>query len=221
MIRAKIEGGWITYLANEFESEYMKNLSRFLKEEKKTKIIYPLGSKIFNAFNLTPFKEVKVVILGQDPYHGPNQANGLSFSVKDNIPIPPSLKNIFLELFNDLGIKPTNSGCLERWSKQGVLLLNTCLTVEKGKPASHRNIGWEQFTTSVLKRLNENKKNVVYILWGNHAKERADVIDNTKNKIIISAHPSPYSANNGFFGSKPFSRANEYLFSTNQSIINW
>ena len=221
MIKVKIEESWLNYLSYEFESEYMKKLSRFLKEEKKTKTIYPLSSKIFNAFNLTPFTDVKVVILGQDPYHGPNQANGLSFSVKDNIPIPPSLKNIFLELFSDLGIRPANSGCLERWSKQGVLLLNTCLTVERGKPASHRNIGWEQFTTSVLKRLNENKKNVVYLLWGIHAKEKATLIDNTQNKIVMSSHPSPYSANNGFFGSKPFSRTNDYLTSTNQSIINW
>ena len=221
MIKVQIEESWLNYLSYEFESEYMKKLSRFLTKEKKTKTIYPLSSKIFNAFNLTPFTDVKVVILGQDPYHGPNQANGLSFSVKDNIPIPPSLKNIFLELFNDLGIKPANSGCLERWSKQGVLLLNTCLTVERGKPASHRNIGWEQFTTSVLKRLNENKKNVVYLLWGVHAKDKATLIDNTQNKIVMSSHPSPYSANNGFFGSKPFSRTNDYLTSTNQSIINW
>ena len=221
MINVQIEKSWFTQLSSEFEKDYMRKLSLFLKEEKKTKTIYPLGSKIFNAFNLTPFSKVKVVILGQDPYHGPNQANGLSFSVNKSFPIPPSLKNIFKELFDDLGIQPPNSGCLERWSNQGVLLLNTYLTVERGKPGSHRNIGWEQFTDYVLSKLSENKKNIVYLLWGKHAKEKAKIINSANNKIIMSAHPSPYSANYGFFGSKPFSKANNFLINTNQTKIDW
>ena len=221
MINVQIEKSWLTQLSSEFEKDYMRKLSLFLKEEKKTKTIYPSGSKIFNAFNLTPFSKVKVVILGQDPYHGPYQANGLSFSVNKSFPIPPSLKNIFKELFDDLGIQPPNSGCLERWSNQGVLLLNTYLTVEKGKPGSHRNIGWEQFTDYVLSKLSENKKNIVYLLWGKHAQEKAKIINNANNKIIMSAHPSPYSANYGFFGSRPFSKANEFLVNTNQTKINW
>ena len=221
MINVQIEKSWFTQLSSEFEKDYMRKLSLFLKEEKKTKTIYPLGSKIFNAFNLTPFSKVKVVILGQDPYHGPNQANGLSFSVNKSFPIPPSLKNIFKELFDDLGIQPPNSGCLERWSNQGVLLLNTYLTVEKGKPGSHRNIGWERFTDYVLSKLSENKKNIVYLLWGKHAQEKAKIINRANNKIIMSAHPSPYSANYGFFGSRPFSKANDFLVNTNQTKINW
>ena len=221
MINVQIEKSWLTQLSSEFEKDYMIKLSLFLKEEKKTKTIYPSGSKIFNAFNLTPFSKVKVVILGQDPYHGPNQANGLSFSVNKSFPIPPSLKNIFKELFDDLGIQPPNSGCLERWSNQGVLLLNTYLTVEKGKPGSHRNIGWEQFTDYVLSKLSENKKNIVYLLWGKHAQEKAKIINSANNKIIMSDHPSPYSANYGFFGSRPFSKANDFLVNTNQTKINW
>ena len=221
MINVQIEKSWFTQLSSEFEKDYMRKLSLFLKEEKKTKTIYPLGSKIFNAFNLTPFSKVKVVILGQDPYHGPNQANGLSFSVNKSFPIPPSLKNIFKELFDDLGIQPPNTGCLERWSNQGVLLLNTYLTVEKGKPGSHRNIGWERFTDYVLSKLSENKKNIVYLLWGKHAQEKAKIINRANNKIIMSAHPSPYSANYGFFGSRPFSKANNFLVNTNQTKINW
>ena len=221
MINVQIEKSWFTHLSSEFEKDYMRKLSLFLKEEKKTKTIYPLGSKIFNAFNLTPFSKVKVVILGQDPYHGPDQANGLSFSVNKSFPIPPSLKNIFKELFDDLGIQPPNTGCLERWSKQGVLLLNTYLTVEKGKPGSHRNIGWERFTDYVLSKLSENKKNIVYLLWGKHAQEKAKIINRANNKIIMSAHPSPYSANYGFFGSRPFSKANNFLVNTNQTKINW
>ena len=221
MINVQIEKSWLTQLSSEFEKDYMRKLSLFLKEEKKTKTIYPSGSKIFNAFNLTPFSKVKVVILGQDPYHGPNQANGLSFSVNKSFPIPPSLKNIFKELYDDLGIQPPNTGCLERWSNQGVLLLNTCLTVEKGKPGSHRNIGWERFTDYVLSKLSENKKNIVYLLWGKQAQEKAKIINGTNNMIIMSAHPSPYSANYGFFGSKPFSKANNFLIDTNQTKINW
>ena len=170
---------------------------------------------------MTPFKKVKVVILGQDPYHGPSQANGLSFSVEPNISIPPSLRNIFEELSQDLDIIPRNCGCLERWAKQGVLLLNTCLTVEKGNPASHRNIGWERFTTTVLETINEKRNNIVYVLWGRHAQEKARIINRKENLIIVSAHPSPYSAHSGFFGSKPFSKTNSYLKQNGQQPIIW
>ena len=222
MIRVKISDSWFKYLASEFNSDYMKDLSKFLRVEKsKNKIIYPKGSRIFHAFNLTPFERVKVVILGQDPYHGPLQANGLSFSVNANIPKPPSLRNIFKELNQDLHIKPKSSGCLDHWSEQGVLLLNTCLTVEQGKPASHRNKGWEKFTTRVLEILNAKKKYIVYILWGKHAQDKVKFVNRDQNLIIFSAHPSPLSAHKGFFGSKPFSRTNFYLKKTNQKVINW
>ena len=185
----------------------MEKLRSFLIQEKKLgKKIYPPSHYIFNALNSTPFETTKVVILGQDPYHGPGQAHGLSFSVNKSVPIPPSLKNIFIELYNDLGIKPASSGCLERWSKQGILLLNTCLTVEKGEPASHRNIGWEQFTDMVLKQLNDNKKHIVYLLWGKHAQEKAHIINKSNNKVFMSSHPSPYSANHGFLDQNLFQK---------------
>ena len=222
MARVNIDESWFEYLSPEFDSDYMKNLSIFLKKEKSLqKVIYPQGDKIFNAFNLTPFGKVKVVILGQDPYHGESQANGLSFSVSSSVKIPPSLQNIFKELYQDLKIKAETSGCLEHWAKQGVLLLNTCLTVEKGKPASHRNKGWERFTDATLNALNQNKKNLVYILWGSHAKEKASLINHEQNLILNSPHPSPYSASNGFFGSKPFSKTNSYLQAHSQIIIHW
>ena len=222
MARVNIDESWFEYLSPEFDSDYMKNLSTFLKNEKSLqKVIYPKGDKIFNAFNLTPFGKVKVVILGQDPYHGESQANGLSFSVSPSVKIPPSLRNIFKELYQDLKIRTGTSGCLEHWAKQGVFLLNTCLTVEKGKPASHRNKGWERFTDATLNALNQNKKNLVYILWGSHAKEKASLINHEQNLILISPHPSPYSASYGFFGSKPFSKTNSYLQAHDQIIIHW
>ena len=212
---------WGDKLKEEFEKEYMKNLSDFLKKEKSSKVIFPLGSEIFNAFNLTWFDEVKVIILGQDPYHGLGQAHGLSFSVKDDVKIPPSLQNIFKELETDIGLNKPNHGNLEKWSKQGVLLLNSILTVEKGQPASHANKGWEIFTDKVLEKLTIFKKNLVYILWGRKALEKANFINKNDNLIIQSSHPSPYSANNGFFGSKPFSKANEYLIKHNINPIEW
>ena len=222
MARVNIDESWFEYLSPEFDSDYMKNLSIFLKNEKSLqKVIYPKGNKIFNAFNLTPFGKVKVVILGQDPYHGESQANGLSFSVSPSVKIPPSLRNIFKELYQDLKIRTGTSGCLEHWAKQGVFLLNTCLTVEKGKPASHRNKGWERFTDATLNALNQNKKNLVYILWGSHAKEKASLINHKQNLILVSPHPSPYSASHGFFGSKPFSKTNSYLQAHGQRIIQW
>ncbi len=222
MAKIAISDGWYKHLYSEFESDYMKNLSNFLRKEKRQrKIIYPRGSKIFQAFNLTPFERVKVVILGQDPYHGPSQATGLSFSVSPNIPIPPSLKNIFTELRQDLDVQSRTSGCLENWAKQGVLLLNSCLTVEKGKPGSHRNKGWERFTNAALQALTTNKKNIVYILWGKHAQEKIHLINPEHNMTVISPHPSPYSAQSGFFGSKPFSRTNSYLQDVGKEPIYW
>ena len=222
MKKVNLEDSWKEKLIEEFKKDYMQSLSEFLRSEiSKNKIIFPPGKKIFNALNLTSFENVKVVILGQDPYHGYNQAHGLSFSVEKGIKPPPSLKNIFKELESDLGIKQPDHGNLERWCDEGVLLLNSILTVEKSKPASHANVGWERFTDEILSALNDLKKNVVFILWGKKAQEKGHFI-NTKNHLIIkSTHPSPYSANNGFFGSKPFSKTNIYLKKNNIQEINW
>ena len=222
MGKINLESSWLKVLKDEFEKPYMKNLSIFLNSEKKNnKVIYPLGSKIFNALNLTPFKSVKVIILGQDPYHGQNQANGLSFSVEIGNKIPPSLQNIFKELNSDLNILPSQHGDLSNWAKQGVLLLNTILTVEASKPSSHSNKGWEIFTDKILHSLSSLKENLVFILWGKKAQEKISLIDESKHKILKSPHPSPYSANNGFFGSQPFSKTNFFLESKNIDKINW
>jgi len=222
MGKINLESSWLKVLKDEFEKPYMKNLSIFLNNEKKNnKIIYPPGSKIFNALNLTPFTSVKVIILGQDPYHGQNQANGLSFSVEIGNKIPPSLQNIFKELNSDLNILPSQHGDLSNWAKQGVLLLNTILTVESSKPSSHSNKGWEIFTDKILHSLSSLKDNLVFILWGKKAQEKISLIDESKHKILISPHPSPYSANNGFFGSQPFSKTNFFLESKNIDKINW
>ena len=201
----------------------MSEIKNFLyREYSKNKIIYPSKSLIFNAFNLCDFEEVKVIILGQDPYHGPDQAHGLSFSVKKNIPFPPSLKNIIKELENDIGVKfQQNDGNLSKWAKQGVFLLNTTLTVEKSKPLSHSKIGWELFTDKVIELLSEKKQNLVFILWGKHAQAKNQLIDNSKHLVISSTHPSPLSAHRGFFGSKPFSQTNKFLISKNINEINW
>ena len=222
MSKINLESSWLKVLKDEFEKPYMKNLSIFLNNEKKNnKIIYPPGSKIFNALNLTPFTSVKVIILGQDPYHGQNQANGLSFSVEIGNKIPPSLQNIFKELNSDLNILPSQHGDLSNWAKQGVLLLNTILTVESSKPSSHSNKGWEIFTDKILHSLSSLKENLVFILWGKKAQEKISLIDESKHKILKSTHPSPYSANNGFFGSQPFSKTNFFLESKNIDKINW
>ena len=202
---------WTPFLQSEFEKPYMKHLFDFLKAEYETKLIYPQQQDIFKAFELTPYKDVRVVILGQDPYHGPNQAHGLSFSVQDNIAYPPSLRNIFKELVDDLQCEMPQSGNLTSWSKQGVLLLNTTLTVAQGNPMSHTKQGWEMFTDEVLKHLNERQEPIIFILWGNHAKTKMKLIDTNKHYILTSAHPSPLSARRGFFGSKPFSKTNELL----------
>ncbi len=222
MGKINLESSWLKVLKDEFEKPYMKNLSIFLNSEKKNnKIIYPPGSKIFNALNLTPFNSVKVIILGQDPYHGRNQANGLSFSVEIGNKIPPSLQNIFKELNSDLNILPSQHGDLSNWAKQGVLLLNTILTVESSKPSSHSDKGWEIFTDKILHSLSSLKENLIFILWGKKAQEKIPLIDESKHKILKSSHPSPYSANNGFFGSQPFSKTNFFLESKNIDKINW
>lgn len=222
MAEIKLEPSWKNKLASEFEKPYMKNLRAFLLQEaNQNKIIYPKGNNIFNAFNLTPFDQVKVVLIGQDPYHGPNQAQGLCFSVNKETPLPPSLVNIYKELETDLNIKPATHGSLEAWAKQGVLLLNTVLTVEHGKAGSHHGKGWEQFTDKVIQILNEEKENLVFIFWGSPAQKKAANVDTTRHLVLKSVHPSPLSSYRGFFGSKPFSKTNSYLKSKNITEINW
>ena len=222
MGKIELESSWKEKLIDEFNKEYMHSLRDFLKKEKsERKIIFPPGRKIFSALNLTSFQNVKAVILGQDPYHGYNQAHGLSFSVEYGIKTPPSLNNIFKELASDLNIEKPNHGNLEKWSKQGVLMLNSILTVEKSKPGSHANRGWEVFTDKILFLLNSSKNNLVFILWGKKAQEKGHFIDSDRHMIIKSTHPSPYSANNGFLGSKPFSRTNQYLKKNNIKEIDW
>jgi uracil-DNA glycosylase len=218
----KIEASWKNQLADEFCKPYMQKLKQFLQQEKQArKIIYPKGDHIFNAFNLTPFDEVKVVILGQDPYHGPNQAHGLCFSVMPGVNIPPSLLNIYKELKNDLNVQPVRHGCLESWAKQGVLLLNTVLTVEQGKAGSHQGKGWEQFTDQVIIKLNARQKRIIFVLWGKYAENKGKLIDQDRHTILKSAHPSPLSAFHGFFGSKHFSIINTLLAAEHIEPIHW
>jgi uracil-DNA glycosylase len=218
----KMEASWKAQLANEFAKPYMQQLKTFLQQEKQArKLIYPKSDHIFNAFNLTPFNEVKVVIIGQDPYHGPNQAHGLCFSVLPGVKIPPSLKNIYKELQTDLNIKPVNHGFLESWAKQGVLLLNAVLTVEDGKAASHQGRGWEQFTDHVIELLNQREKPVIFVLWGKYAEGKAKLINHEKHTVLKSAHPSPFSAHQGFLGNKHFSKINNILTSNGMEAINW
>lgn len=211
---------WDIVLKDEYNKEYFRNLKNYLKEEYSNKTCFPKKDEIFNALLYTSYKDLKVVIIGQDPYHGENEAHGLCFSVKDNVTRPPSLNNILKELNNDLGIvRKTND--LTDWAKQGVLLLNTVMTVEKDKPLSHSNKGWEQFTDDIICKINEKKTVVVYILWGNYARSKKSLITNKKHVIIESAHPSPLSACRGFFGSKPFSRTNEILIKNGLNPIEW
>ncbi len=212
---------WDILLKEEYQKEYFKKLLEFIKEEYKNKTIYPKQNEIFNAFRYTDFDNCKVVILGQDPYHGPNQAEGLSFSVKNEVLKPPSLQNIFKELKNDLGIQIPKHNSLKPWAQQGVLLLNAVLTVEEHKPTSHKDKGWEEFTDNIIKIINKKEKPVVFILWGSYARKKKNLITNHKHLIIESSHPSPFSARNGFFGSKPFSRANEFLKKNNIKEIDW
>jgi len=219
----KIHESWLKFIKSEFDKEYMKNIKKSILNYKKSgKIIYPKNDEIFNAINLTDFEKTKVIILGQDPYHGPGQAHGLSFSVKDGIKPPPSLINIFKEIESDLSINvEKGNGNLTRWAKQGVLLLNSLLTVEKGKPLSHKEIGWETLTDKIIEVLNQNKRGLVFILWGSHARSKKNLISQNENLIIESSHPSPLSAHRGFIGSKPFSRTNKYLVKNNMNPINW
>jgi len=220
-VRPLIDNSWLERLSEEFQSPYFFELKNFLLEEKKKYRIYPPGSDIFAAFNYTPFEKVKVVILGQDPYHGAGQANGLCFSVKDKIVKPPSLRNIFKELKNDLDFEIPQSGNLEKWARQGVLLLNATLTVRANQAGSHQNRGWEQFTDKVIFSLSEIKEQLVFILWGKYAQNKELLIDASKHYVIKSAHPSPFSADRGFFGSKPFSKTNDYLSQHQIEPIDW
>ncbi|MGL5352886.1 MAG: uracil-DNA glycosylase [Clostridium sp.] len=212
---------WQTLLSDEFNSEYYINLRNFLSNEYNTKTIYPEANNIFNALNFTAYKDVKVLILGQDPYHGPNQAHGLSFSVNVGEKIPPSLLNIYKELNSDLNCYIPNNGYLKKWSDQGVLLLNTVLTVMAHTPNSHKNMGWETFSDKIISLLNDKKDPMVFILWGNYSIKKQSLITNKRHLIITSAHPSPLSASRGFIGSKPFSKTNDFLLSVGQQPIDW
>lgn len=216
-----IEASWKVLLQEEFQKEYFLDLVRFLKSEKaQGKTIYPPGSKIFNAFELCPVDQVKAVVIGQDPYHNPGEAMGLSFSVPKAVRIPPSLKNIYKEIYTDLNIDPAPHGDLTNWANQGVLLLNAMLTVEKNKPGSHRKIGWQNFTDAVISQLSNQRSNLVFLLWGNFAKSKKVLIDKNKHLILEAAHPSPL-ARGAYFGSKHFSQTNSYLISKNKTAINW
>ena len=217
----KIEASWKRELAEEFAKPYFADLKAFLLDEKSRYRIYPKGRDIFAAYNLTPFDRVKVVILGQDPYHGPNQAHGLAFSVQRGIAHPPSLQNIFKELHDDLGCSVPRDGTLEKWAQQGVFLLNTVLTVRAGQAHSHKEHGWERFTDATIKALSDRREHLVFILWGRPAQMKAPLIDASKHHIITSPHPSPLSAYRGFFGSRPFSRTNAYLQANGIAPIDW
>ncbi len=217
----RIEQSWKEALSGEFKKPYFKELTEFVRNEYVNKIIYPDPKDIFNAFNLTPFKDVRVVILGQDPYHGPNQAHGLCFSVKRGVPTPPSLQNIYKEINADLGSPIPTHGNLEHWTKQGVLLLNATLTVEAGNAGSHQKKGWEEFTDTAVQVLNDTKENLVFLLWGKYAKEKGAFIDTSKHLVLQASHPSPFAAHNGFFGCKHFSQTNDHLLSLLEQPIEW
>jgi uracil-DNA glycosylase len=221
-MQVQIEGGWKKVLEPEFNKPYFLQLVHFLKTEKNIgKIIYPPGSLIFNAFNMSPFKNTKVVLLGQDPYHGPGQAHGLSFSVPDGIRQPPSLQNIFKELHSDIGMAIPSGGNLTSWARQGVLLLNAYLTVEAKTPMSHSQAGWGEFTDNVIKKISDLKTQVVFLLWGKFAQEKQILIDETRHLVLKAAHPSPFSADKGFFGCRHFSKTNEYLMKNGIDPIDW
>lgn len=221
-MNVRMEASWKEVLAAEFKKPYFKQVTDHIKTEKEQgKTIYPAGSNIFHAFDATPFDKVKVVILGQDPYHGPRQAHGLSFSVQQGVPPPPSLVNIFKELHDDVGIPIPAHGHLEKWALQGVLLLNASLTVRAGEPMSHAKIGWHHFTDAAIKKISEEKEHVVFLLWGKFAQEKAALIDSKKHLILKSAHPSPLSAKTGFFGNHHFSKANQYLMQHGLDPIDW
>ena len=216
-----LKNDWKELLEDEFSKDYYQTLRQFLIEEYKTKKIYPDKYDIFNALHFTPYKDIKVVILGQDPYHGPGQAHGLSFSVNPSVKTPPSLLNIYKELNSDLGCYIPNNGYLKKWADQGVLLLNTSLTVRAGEANSHKNIGWQVFTDKIISLVNEKDDPVVFLLWGNNAIKKKELITNKRHLILTSVHPSPLSASSGFFGSKPFSKINNFLISVNKDPIDW
>jgi uracil-DNA glycosylase len=221
-MEVQIEESWKQVLKDEFDKTYFQQITTFLKTEKASgKIIYPPGSLIFNAFKQTPFDQIKIVIIGQDPYHNKGQAHGLSFSVPENIMKPPSLNNIFKELKNDLGIEISQSGNLQKWASQGVLLLNASLTVRQNEPGSHSRIGWLQFTDNVIKKISDEKEGIIFLLWGKFAQEKQALIDQTKHFVLKAAHPSPFSAENGFFGCKHFSKANDLLVKQHKIPIDW
>jgi uracil-DNA glycosylase len=220
-MNVKIEESWQNVLQDEFEKPYFKSLVSFVKDEYASQNVYPPGNQVFSAFEMCPFDEVKVVILGQDPYHGPNQAHGLAFSVKDGVRVPPSLLNIFKEIKNDLGKDLPPTGNLERWAKQGVLLLNATLTVRAANAGSHQRKGWEEFTDAVVKKVNDLKEGVVFMLWGAYAQKKGAFIDERKHLVLRAAHPSPFAADRGFFGTHHFSKANEYLVAHGKEPIDW
>lgn len=220
-MNVQIEESWKAHLAAEFEKPYFIQLTNFVRHEYQTNVCYPPGKLIFNAFNLCPFDKVKVVIIGQDPYHGPGQAHGLCFSVNDGVPFPPSLQNIFKEIHNDTGAEIPTTGNLTRWAEQGVLLLNATLTVRAHQAGSHQRMGWEEFTDAAIKALSDNREHLVFILWGSYAQKKGAVIDRTKHLVLTSAHPSPLSAYHGFFGNKHFSLTNAYLEQHGQAPIRW
>lgn len=217
----QIETSWKKILKPEFEKDYFKALAGEVRSAYLAGPVYPPPQEIFNAFTLCPFEDVKVVILGQDPYHGEGQAHGLSFSVKDGVKTPPSLQNMYKEIQADLGKDIPESGNLERWAKQGVLLLNATLTVLPGQPGSHQGLGWEEFTDATIKAISDQKEHVVFLLWGNFARSKASIIDSSKHLILEAPHPSPFSAHSGFFGSRHFSKTNDYLKSHGLSAIDW
>lgn len=221
MADVKIHTSWKKVIGEEFGKEYFEKLIQFVKKEYSSKTIYPEGKNIFRAFELCPFEEVKVVIIGQDPYHGPKQANGLCFSVNDGIPLPPSLQNIYKEIETDLGVARPTKGNLDNWARQGVLLLNATLTVRANTPGSHQHQGWEQFTDAVIRAISAKKENIVFLLWGKYAQDKGAKIDSKKHHILTAAHPSPFSAYGGFFGCKHFSKTNKYLKSIKKNPIEW
>ena len=221
MAEVQIEESWKAVLSTEFSKPYFENLIQFVKKEYQATTVYPSGKDIFKAFDHCSFEKVKVVIIGQDPYHGPGQANGLCFSVKEGIKHPPSLVNIFKELQDDLGKEYPQSGSLEKWADQGVLLLNATLTVRAREAGSHQGKGWEEFTSAVIEKVSALKEGVVFVLWGAYAQKKGAIIDQSKHFTIESAHPSPFSVHRGFFGSKPFSKTNEYLISKGKKSIEW
>ena len=220
-MEVSIEQSWKERLQGEFDKPYFKTLTDFVRNEYRTNVVYPPGKLIFNAFNLCPFDDVKVVIIGQDPYHGPGQAHGLCFSVRDGVDYPPSLRNIFKEIQSDIGTPVPTSGDLTRWAKQGVLLLNATLTVRANMAGSHQKHGWETFTDAVISAVAQERKNIVYILWGSYAQQKAAMVDRSNNLVLESVHPSPLSASRGFFGNHHFSRANQYLAEHGMTPIEW